>query len=171
MRAEVVGSVQISFKKTQREGRKDPNLHDSKEPHVISKPTSQRGTLDKRSGKGKEHLVWKEDKVRRDGGEIAGLGGGWMEDNVKKSKWENCEEDWVVNKDRCSQNIEQDAKSEKLLQAKWPPPYPPKKKLNIKKVKCHLQYQLKSYWLQDTLSENTKFQVNIWKLRIYTKLM
>lgn len=57
MRAEVVGSVQISFKKTQREGRKDPNLHDSKEPHVISKPTSQRGTLDKRSGKGKEHLV------------------------------------------------------------------------------------------------------------------
>ena len=54
----------------------------------------------------------------RDGGEMAGLGGWWMEGIVKKSKWENCEEDWVVNKDRCSQNIEQDAKSEKLLQAK-----------------------------------------------------
>lgn len=57
MRTEVIGSVQISFKKTQREGRKDPSLNESKEPHVISKPTSQRRTLDKRSGKGKEHLV------------------------------------------------------------------------------------------------------------------
>ena len=48
---------------------------------------------------------------------------------------------------------------------------PRKETLNTKKVKGHLQHQLESYRLQDRLSENIKFQNNIRKLRIYTKLI